>query len=130
MSVLAAGGGAGPSAAPIPSAPLAPPASAHPHGGPASAPAARPGARQPGDITASSPLGAVGAVGTAAELAGCPIFPANNVWNTDISKLPVGSHCAARLRSLNSGSTHLHPDLGPNAGGSKAAAARAATGTR
>ena len=53
----------------------------------------------------------------AAELAGCPIFPANNVWNTDISKLPVGSHSAAWLRSMNAGSTYLHPDFGANPGG-------------
>jgi hypothetical protein len=51
------------------------------------------------------------------QLAGCPIFPASNIWNTDISKLPVDSHSAAWLRSMNSGSTYLHPDFGPNPGG-------------
>ena len=50
-------------------------------------------------------------------LANCPIFPADNVWNTDISKLPVDPHSAAWLRSMNSGSTYLHPDFGPNSGG-------------
>ncbi len=50
-------------------------------------------------------------------LANCPIFPADNVWNTDISKLPVDPHSAAWMRSMNSGSTYLHPDFGPNAGG-------------
>ena len=47
----------------------------------------------------------------------CPMFPANNIWNTDISKLPVNPHSTAWLRSMNSASTNLHPDFGPNAGG-------------
>jgi hypothetical protein len=47
----------------------------------------------------------------------CPMFPANNVWNTNISKLPVDSHSAAWLRSMDSASTYLHPDFGPNTGG-------------
>jgi hypothetical protein len=45
------------------------------------------------------------------------MFPADNVWNTDISKLPVDSHSAAWLRSMDAGSTYLHPDFGPNPGG-------------
>ncbi len=49
--------------------------------------------------------------------ANCPMFPADNVWNTDISKLPVNSHSAAWLRSMNSAHTLLHPDFGPNEGG-------------
>ena len=48
---------------------------------------------------------------------GCPMFPANNVWNTDVSKLPVDSHSAAWLRSMAAGSTYLHPDFGPDQGG-------------
>ena len=44
------------------------------------------------------------------------MFPASNVWNTDISKLPVDRHSAAWLRSMNSGSTYLHPDFGPSGG--------------
>src|SRR5499433_1519027 len=47
----------------------------------------------------------------------CPTFPASNVWNTDISKLPVNPHSAAWMRSTDSASTFLHPDFGPNAGG-------------
>jgi hypothetical protein len=47
----------------------------------------------------------------------CPMFPADNVWNTDISKLPVDSHSRAWLRSMDAGSTFLHPDFGPNPGG-------------
>jgi hypothetical protein len=45
------------------------------------------------------------------------MFPADNVWNTNISELPVDSHSSAWLRSMNSSSTYLHPDFGPNTGG-------------
>lgn len=46
----------------------------------------------------------------------CPMFPADNIWNTDISKLPVNSHSAAWMRSMDSASTDLHPDFGPSGG--------------
>src|SRR5580658_4493378 len=29
----------------------------------------------------------------------CPMFPADNIWNTNISRLPVDSHSGAWLRS-------------------------------
>jgi hypothetical protein len=44
----------------------------------------------------------------------CPIFPADNVWNTDISTLPVDPHGAAWMASMDSASTDLHPDFGPS----------------
>jgi hypothetical protein len=47
----------------------------------------------------------------------CQLFPADNVWNTNISRLPVNKHSAAWMASMDSGSTYLHPDFGPNAGG-------------
>jgi hypothetical protein len=46
----------------------------------------------------------------------CPMFPADNVWNTDISKLPIDSHNKAWLRSMDARSTYLHPDFGPSGG--------------
>ena len=45
------------------------------------------------------------------------MFPPDNVWNTNISKLPVDPHSAAWLRSMDSATTYLHPDFGPNEGG-------------
>jgi hypothetical protein len=42
----------------------------------------------------------------------CAVFPADNVWNTDISSLPVHPKSAAWLASMNAGSTKLHPDFG------------------
>ncbi len=48
---------------------------------------------------------------------GCPMFPADNVWNTDISRLPVSPRSAAWMASMDSAGTFLHPDFGPNQGG-------------
>lgn len=45
------------------------------------------------------------------------MFPASDVWNTDISRLPVNPRSAAWMRSMNSAHTYLHPDFGPNPGG-------------
>jgi len=45
---------------------------------------------------------------------GCPLFPADNVWNTDISTLPVDPHSAAWTASMASATTDLHPDFGPS----------------
>ena len=36
---------------------------------------------------------------------GCPMFPADNIWNTDISRLPIDSHSSAWLRSMDSATT-------------------------
>jgi hypothetical protein len=44
----------------------------------------------------------------------CSAFPADDVWNTPISGLPVDKHSAAWLRTMSSGSTELHPDYGPS----------------
>jgi len=44
----------------------------------------------------------------------CPMFPADNVWNTPIANLPVDPHSAQWLTSMNSGTTNLHPDFGPS----------------
>ena len=44
----------------------------------------------------------------------CPVYPADNVWNTDISSLPVDAHSAAWLASMDSATTNLHPDFGPS----------------
>jgi hypothetical protein len=43
----------------------------------------------------------------------CTVFPADNIWNTDISTLPVHPQSAAWLASMESGTTSLHPDFGP-----------------
>src|SRR5208283_2890316 len=44
----------------------------------------------------------------------CPMFPADNVWNTPIADLPVNPNSAAWMASMDSATTFLHPDFGPS----------------
>jgi hypothetical protein len=44
----------------------------------------------------------------------CPAFPADNVWNTPITSLPVDTNSATWLASMSSATTYLHPDYGPS----------------
>jgi hypothetical protein len=45
----------------------------------------------------------------------CPVFPANNYWNTDISKLPLDSRSHDWLSHMST-DRNLHPDFGPSYG--------------
>jgi hypothetical protein len=45
----------------------------------------------------------------------CTVFPHNNVWHADISKLPVNLHSADWVRAIGAGD-NLHPDFGPSFG--------------
>ena len=51
---------------------------------------------------------------TAAPVPGtsCQVFPSDNVWNTDISNLPVDPHSKTWLKSMHARNTLLHPDFG------------------
>ena len=42
----------------------------------------------------------------------CPSFPSNNVWHSDISKLPVHRRSAAWMASTGASTRRLHPDFG------------------
>ena len=44
----------------------------------------------------------------------CPMFPADNVWNTPIAGLPVNPNSAAWMASMDAATTNLHPDFGPS----------------
>jgi hypothetical protein len=46
----------------------------------------------------------------------CPAFPADNVWNTPITGLPVDKRSSEWLGHMAAGSTFLHPDYGPGGG--------------
>lgn len=48
-------------------------------------------------------------------LAGCPVLPADNYWNTPVNKLPVNPRSAQWLKHMSPGS-RLHPDFGPSYG--------------
>ena len=58
-------------------------------------------------VATSTPAHAAVVPGTA-----CSVFPANNIWNTDISSMPVNSHSSAWLTSTGAPSRLLHPDFG------------------
>ncbi|HET9849995.1 MAG TPA: hypothetical protein VFR68_15775 [Candidatus Dormibacteraeota bacterium] len=60
----------------------------------------------------ASLLGASPAIASAPPSTNCQVFPADNVWNTDISKLPVHSQSAQWLNSMAAATTNLHPDFG------------------
>jgi hypothetical protein len=44
--------------------------------------------------------------------AACPVFPADNIWNKDISALPVHARSAQWLKTMHASTTKLHPDFG------------------
>lgn len=46
-----------------------------------------------------------------ATVGGCPLFPANNIWNTDISQLPVQPNSATYLAGIGL-TGHVHADFG------------------
>jgi hypothetical protein len=47
---------------------------------------------------------------------GCPAFPANNVWNTKVSRLPVHARSKQWMASMHGATKNLHPDYGPAGG--------------
>lgn len=57
-------------------------------------------------------------VGTVLPGTRCPAFPADNVWNTPITGLPVDARSAQWLKSMGARTTYLHPDYGPGGGAS------------
>jgi hypothetical protein len=44
-------------------------------------------------------------------LEGCPVFPANNIWNTPVDQLPVSGQSQDYINSIGS-NIKLHPDFG------------------
>ena len=49
------------------------------------------------------------------QVGGCPVFPADNVWNEAVGGLPVATNSATLISSIGA-STGLHPDFGSYAG--------------
>jgi hypothetical protein len=66
--------------------------------------------------SASGPGAATPAAAAVANLPGtpCPSFPADSVWNTPITTLPVDAHSATWLAAMDASNTFLHPDYGPS----------------
>ncbi len=65
-------------------------------------------------LVASVPAGGAPLPGTGTA---CPLFPADNVWHADVSRLPVHARSADWITSMGGPERRLHPDFGPNDGG-------------
>ena len=63
-------------------------------------------------LVPTSPAGAD--PGTVLPGTSCPAFPADDVWNTPVTGLPVDADSAAWLASMDASTTELHPDYGPS----------------
>ncbi len=50
-------------------------------------------------------------IGAPPAIGSCPLFPADNIWNTPVSKLPADPHSNAFVQSIGS-EKPLHPDFG------------------
>src|SRR5213078_2331007 len=77
--------------------------------------AAAPPAGRLGQPTTTRPPTPAPAASTsgAPSIGGCPVFPADNPWNRDISTLPVDANSAAYINAISaSGARFLHPDFG------------------
>src|SRR5438105_4050861 len=44
-------------------------------------------------------------------IGGCPVLPADNIWNTPADQLPLDANSAIYVASIGAG-TALHPDFG------------------
>jgi hypothetical protein len=68
-------------------------------------------------VGAATPPGVAGAAsptGTVLPGTTCPAFPADDVWNTPVTGLPVDADSATWMASMDASSTFLHPDFGPS----------------
>src|SRR3989442_14964551 len=63
-------------------------------------------------LLAAVVLDTVPAAAAAPPTTTCQVFPADNIWNADISTLPVHARSAQWLASTAAASTNLHPDFG------------------
>ena len=66
-------------------------------------------------VAVLAPGGAAAAARPLPGAPSCPVFPATNVWNRDVSRLPVAGNSATLIRTIGL-ARGLHPDFGSNAG--------------
>ncbi|HEX9619332.1 MAG TPA: hypothetical protein VF989_04295 [Polyangiaceae bacterium] len=60
---------------------------------------------------AGTAQGGTDSLGLVPVVAGCPVFTADDAWNTDVSEYPADADATARLRALV-GDVMIHPDYG------------------
>ncbi len=64
-------------------------------------------------IAGAQPMPGATAARAFPKVGGCRVFPADNAWNTDVSRLPVHPRSSRYIASINSdGPTKLHADFG------------------
>jgi len=56
----------------------------------------------------------IATVSTSPQISGCPVFPADNPWNRDISNDPVDPNSSNYIAHMNGATRFLHPDFGSN----------------
>ena len=67
----------------------------------------------PGATASTAKPAPAALAGAGPTIGGCPVFPADNVWNRDVSGLPVDPSSAAYVNAISaSGARFLHPDFG------------------
>src|SRR2546423_9161934 len=89
------------------------PSAEAPPSGAAPAPSPSPDAGIPGaGAPVPSPAPAPAPAGPA--LAGCPMFPAGDDWNRDVSSVPVDPRSDAYLAFMGASWRNLHADFGAN----------------
>jgi hypothetical protein len=62
-------------------------------------------------VLAAAGLAAAGPASAAPTIAGCPVFPDDNVWNTRVDTLPVHPRSADYIATIGA-DVGLHPDFG------------------
>jgi hypothetical protein len=96
---------------PAPASP--PPARPHPWFEPRPAPPGQqPPAGPPSDSIRPPPLPGEAITRHRRDLGRCRVFPPDNVWNQDVSRLPVDPRSDHYLRAMNADREFLHPDFG------------------
>ncbi|MFQ6101346.1 MAG: hypothetical protein ACE5OS_08950 [Anaerolineae bacterium] len=63
------------------------------------------------ELTPTVYLPLVGRAGSAPQIAGCSIFPADNIWNTPVDTLPVDDSSAAYVATIGA-DDYVHADFG------------------
>jgi hypothetical protein len=64
-------------------------------------------------LAVAMPLALAAPAPAVTSLGGCPVFPASNAWNRDVSKLPADPRSNAYIASINAGGNRfLHADFG------------------
>jgi hypothetical protein len=82
-----------------------------PAGTPGASASATPGAGPtPTSVPTHAATAAPTAAGTPAPVAACRVFPSSNVWNRDVSTLPVAADSATLVASIGL-DANLHPDF-------------------